>query len=85
MRVAEVLEQLGALPRRSIWVRGVLSLEVEARELRDGTSRSLCRRRCPLSMGVKSPCAARSIETGQSMGLWPPGLVVDHLVKPNTP
>ncbi|MDP1822842.1 MAG: hypothetical protein Q8L48_06360 [Archangium sp.] len=39
MRLTEVLEQLDALHGRSVWVRGVLSLEFEGRELRDGSSR----------------------------------------------
>lgn len=90
MRLADVLEQVNALHGRTIWVRGVLCLDFEGRELRDGSSRLWVDLRLPEN--VKDTLKAldgRQVvvrgavdrdDTGH-MGLWPAGLVVDRIIK----
>ncbi len=90
MRLAEVLAQLDALHGRMVWVRGVLSLEFEGRELRDGS----CRIWVDLSLPEDMKATLGSLVGRQvivrgtvdrddkgHMGLWPAGLVVDRIVK----
>lgn len=90
LQLAEVLAQLDALHGREVWVRGVLSLEFEGRELRDdGGALWVELRLTGASAARLAALDGRQVvvrgvvdrEDHGHMDLWPAALVVDRVIK----
>jgi hypothetical protein len=90
MTIAEVLSRLEVLDGRTVWVRGVLSLQFESNELRDRDAKLWVdlvvpedvRARIPALNGRQVVVRGRvdRSETGH-LGLWPAGLTIDRVMK----